>query len=432
LANITGDAFANSTQPDLALQIGVLIVAVFISLFIRKLWNDGIEKRIKISGGSITRIIVLRGSKRLSFALTLLIIILLANGVFDALGRPTGIFDLGVPLASMLAALSVLVYLLRVAAGPGGAIERLERTATVTFWMIFVLYLFDWLPLVEAFLNGIGITLGETRITLLGVIKFLIIYALLLLVAMAVSRLLEGRLSTTKSLESGVRMGLVKVIRYCLVGFAVLIALSASGLDLTTLTIIGSALGVGVGFGFQKVASNLISGFLILFDRSVRPGDVISIGNSYGWVEKMGARYIVVRDTSGVDTLIPNEEMITSQVINWSYGDRHIRLKLPVQISYGDDPELAIRLLLEASTVSERVITDPVPTAGLMEFGDNGINLELRVWIDDPEEGVSNVRSDINLAIWRLFKANDISIPFPQRDVHLVPGCVKTQEFFKA
>jgi small-conductance mechanosensitive channel len=136
-------------------------------------------------------------------------------------------------------------------------------------------------------------------------------------------------------------------------------------------------------------------------------------------VEKISARYLVVRDLNGTDTLIPNEQLVTTQVINWSYGDRHIRLKLPVQISYGDDPELAMQLLLQASKANDRVISDPAPAARLMGFGDNGINLELRVWIDDPESGVANVRSDINLAIWRAFKAHSITIPFPQRDLHL-------------
>lgn len=215
------------------------------------------------------------------------------------------------------------------------------------------------------------------------------------------------------------RMGLIKVIRYGLIGIAVLVALSVAGFDLTTLTVVGGALGIGIGFGLQKVTSNLISGFLLLFDRSIRPGDVISVGESYGWVEKMGARYLVVRDRDGVDTLIPNEELITTRVINWSYGDRHVRLKLPVQISYGDSPRLAMQLLLEASGANERVIDDPGPVVRLMGFGDDGINLELRVWINDPEQGVNNVRSDINLMIWDAFKTHNITIPYPQRDLHV-------------
>ena len=319
----------------------------------------------------------------------------------------------------MLAAVRILVFLLRVAAGPGGGTKGMELFASGVLWMGCAFYLIGWLPAVGEVLDGIAFNMGEIRISLLGVAKFLVFSVLLVLTAMALSRLVEGRLSVKQGLDSGVRIGLVKLIRYSLVGIAVLVALSAAGLDLTTLTVIGGTLGVGIGFGLQKVASNLVSGFLILFDRSIRPGDVISIGDSYGWVEKINARYLVVRDHSGVDTLIPNEQLITTEVINWSYGDRHIRLKLPVQISYDDDPELAMKLLLGASKVNERVIADPAPAARLMGFGDNGIGLELRVWIEDPELGVANVRSDINLAIWRAFKAHGITIPFPQRDLHV-------------
>jgi len=217
-------------------------------------------------------------------------------------------------------------------------------------------------------------------------------------------------------------MGISQVIKYGLIGLAFLIAISSAGINLSALSIIGGALGVGIGFGLQKVTSNLISGFLLLFDRSIRPGDVISIGDRFGWVQKLGARYAVVRDRNGVDTLIPNEELITSQVINWSYGDRHIRIKISVQISYEDDPELAIRLMEEASEISGRVLCDPPPACRLLGFGDNGIDLELRVWIDDPEEGVNNVRTEVNLEIWRRFREHGVTIPYPQRDLHLKSG----------
>ena len=174
----------------------------------------------------------------------------------------------------------------------------------------------------------------------------------------------------------------------------------------------------------QRIASNFISGFILIFDRSIRPGDVISVGDKFGWVQELRARYIVVRDRDGVETLIPNENLVTTDVINWSYTDRSVRLKVPVQISYSDDPEQAMALMLEAARATPRVMQDPPPVCRLMEFADNGIALEARVWILDPENGVSNVRSDVNLGIWKRFNEAGITIPFPQRDVyikHLVP-----------
>jgi small-conductance mechanosensitive channel len=216
------------------------------------------------------------------------------------------------------------------------------------------------------------------------------------------------------------QVGVAKFSKVALYTIAILVALNSVGIDLTTLTVFGGALGVGLGFGLQRIASNFISGFILLFDRSIRPGDVISVGERFGWVVALHARYIVVRDRDGVETLIPNETLITSEVTNWSFTDRHVRVKIPVQISYDDDPEKAMKLMEEASEANSRILKDPSPQARLIGFGDNGIDIELRLWIDDPEQGVSNVRSDVNLAIWKSFKEAGVSIPFPQRDVHLI------------
>ena len=332
------------------MQLGVLLAATLISLFVRNRWRRVIDMRIADSTESTSRVIALRATKRLFFPLSFAVLILLAYSLFELFDYPVGLFYLAWPLALVLAVIRILVFLLRISADPGVYSKRLELVVSITLVTVYVLYLFDWLPIVTTLLNGIGFSLGETRISLLGVIKFLIISTILVLVALAVARQMEGRLRDTQAFDSGIRTGVIKLVRYGLITIAVLIALSVAGLDLTTLTVLGGALGIGVGFGLQKVTSNLISGFLILFDRSIRPGDVISIGESYGWVDKMHARYLVVRDRDGVDTLIPNEELITTRVINWSYGDHSIRLKLPVQISYGDDPKLAMRLLLEATS----------------------------------------------------------------------------------
>jgi len=215
---------------------------------------------------------------------------------------------------------------------------------------------------------------------------------------------------------------LTKVSKFSLYGLAILFALKAVGIDLTAFAVFSGAIGVGIGFGLQKIFSNFISGFILLFDRSIRPGDVITIGDRFGWVQSLNARYVVVRDRDGVETLIPNENLITSEVTNWSYSDRAVRHRIPVQISYDNDPEQAMALLLEACQDKPRVLQTPEPAARLIGFGDNGIDLELRIWIDDPESGVANVVSDVNLSIWKSFKRENISIPYPQRDVRIVSG----------
>jgi len=271
-----------------------------------------------------------------------------------------------------------------------------------------------------ATLDGIGITLGKNRVTMLSVLQLGFAIAVFMVMASWLSRYIEQRAKRSEYLSASMQVGLSKLSKVLLYTIAILIALNSVGIDLTTLTVFGGALGVGLGFGLQRIASNFISGFILLFDRSIKLGDVITIGQRFGWVVAMHARYIVVRDRDGVETLIPNENLITSDVVNWSYSDKHVRVKIPVQISYDDDPEQAMKLMVDACAVSSRVLSNPEPQTRMLAFGDSGINLELRLWLDDPEDGVGSVKSEINLAIWKAFKQHKITIPYPQRDVHLL------------
>jgi small-conductance mechanosensitive channel len=361
----------------------------------------------------------LRSIERVVFPLSALLLILVASSVFRTLHLPVNLFHLAVPLLLSFAIIRMLVYILRKGFAPTPMLKAWENIISTTVWIIVALYLLGVLPVVLSTLDGLGFKLGNARITALSVINFVLLVALLFTLAMWTSATIERHMHKTSYLSPSMRVGLSKFSKFFLIGLAFFIALDAVGIDLTALTVFGGALGVGLGFGLQRIASNFISGFLLLFDRSIKPGDVISIGNKFGWVEELRARYIVVRDRDGVDTLIPNENLITSEVINWSYSDRNVRLKLPVSISYGDDPHQAIALMIHAARQHPRVLANPEPVGRLMQFGDNGIGLELRIWINDPEKGVNNVRSDINLAIWQAFKDNHITIPFPQRDVHV-------------
>ena len=202
--------------------------------------------------------------------------------------------------------------------------------------------------------------------------------------------------------------------------------LNAAGVDLTALTVLTGAIGLGLGFGLQSIAANFVSGFVLLMDRSIKPGDVISLSGqsgtsteNFGWVQELRGRYVVVRDRDGIEMLVPNQQLISNAVINWSYTDPRIRLKLPVRVSYHDDPELALQILLRACEGQRRVLRDPPPVSRLMQFGDHGIELELRFWISDPQEGVNNVRSEVNRTIWALFKEHKITIPVAQREIRM-------------
>ena len=204
--------------------------------------------------------------------------------------------------------------------------------------------------------------------------------------------------------------------------FAVLLVLPLVGIDLTVLSVFGGAIGVGLGFGLQKIASNYVSGFIILLDRSIRIGDLITADNFYGEVKNITTRYVVVRALDGREAIIPNEMLITTTVLNHSYSNRQIRLAIPVQIAYQDDPERAMRLMEEAAGKHPRVLADPPPKAFLARFADSGIELELGVWIGDPEAGMLSIRSELNLAVWRAFQEAGIHIPYPQREMRILSG----------
>jgi len=275
-------------------------------------------------------------------------------------------------------------------------------------------------------LDGIGINAGQTRISVWSVMKLLVTVSLFVVLAMWIARWFERHVLKLDALAPNMRIGIAKFTQAFLVGLSVLVGLNAAGLDLTTLNVLTGAIGIGLGFGLQSIAANFVSGFVLLMDRSIKPGDVISFTGTtgtttegFGWVKELRGRYVVVLDRDGVSTLVPNQHLITNPVINWSYSDPRVRLKLPIRVSYKDDPELAMRLMLESTTGHPRIIRDPAPVARLMAFGESGIELELRFWIPDPHEGVNNVRSDVNRAIWRLFQERGITIPVAQRAVRV-------------
>jgi small-conductance mechanosensitive channel len=268
-------------------------------------------------------------------------------------------------------------------------------------------------------LDTIAITLGGLRISALSVVEAMLSLAVLLWLATLASRLLERRITSLPNLTPSVQVLIVKLLKIVLVAIAVVIALRTVGIDLTAFAVFTGAIGVGIGFGLQKAVSNFISGLSILIDKSIKPGDVISVGNSYGWVNSLGTRYVSVITRDATEYLIPNEKLITEQVINWSYSNAEVRLKLPMGVSYNADLRKAIQLCQEAATETPRVLKQPKPLCLVKGFGDSAVDLELRIWINDPKNGVSNVKSEVFLRIWDRFRAEGIEIAFPQRDLHL-------------
>lgn len=341
------------------------------------------------------------------------------------LGLPAAGLALVAALALSMALIRLCLYVLRRVLKPGPLLEASEQLISVVIWLGVALYLLGWLRPALELMDAAAITFGEGRFSLLNLLVLIVVAAGLLMLGSVLSGVAERRLMAVSDPSIALRVGVAKVVRFALALLALLIALNMVGINLTSLAVFSGALGVGIGFGLQRIASNFISGFVLVMDRSIRPGDVISIGDSFGWVKALNARYVVVCNRDGVETLIPNENLIISEVVNWSYSDSTVRLKVPVQVSYNDDPVEAMRLMVEVAKANPRVQTEPAPAGRLLGFGDSGIELELRVWILDPQEGVNNIRSELNIGIWQAFKAAGITIPYPQRDLHvkqLPPG----------
>jgi small-conductance mechanosensitive channel len=401
-------------------QVGVLILAAAGAMLVHLTLGQSISARSEERPEQAMRRMALKTLQRILFPISMLIGVLAGRGLMAHLERPINLLELAVPLLTSLAAIRLVVYFLRKSFKPSPAVKAWENLIAMSIWTIVALHLLGWLPAVLTALDAMALDIGAHHISVLAVGKLILSVALLWILALWLAALIENRISQTEYVNISMRVALVKLSKFILLVLAFLMALNVVGIDLTALTVFGGALGVGLGFGLQRIASNFISGFIVLFDRSIRPGDVITIDNTFGWVQELHARYVVVRDRAGVERLIPNETLITTEVINWRYSDRNVRLKIPVSISYDNDPEQAMQILLDCASANARVLADPAPAARLMNFGDSGIALELRVWIQDPEAGLANVQSDINVAIWRAFKAAGIVIPYPPRDLHII------------
>lgn len=325
-------------------------------------------------------------------------------------------------LAGALTLIRMGVFVFRHTFSPGSKLKAWEGLFTYTIWGIVALHILGWLPIINDALDDYAIAFGSMRLSLFSVASFVLSAGVLLLLALWIAKAVQARIMRSQALDLNAKMALAKLAHFFLILAAVLIAIVAAGIDLTALTVFGGALGVGLGLGLQRIVSSFVSGFILVFENSVRPGDLITVHDTVGTVQAMNARYVVVRTGDGLDILIPNEELITAQITSWSYADRNVRLRLAVQVSYDDDPEAALAILDRVARAHPRVLRDPPPELNVLEFADSGINLELGVWVADPEHGIKSVRTELYLQILRAFQAVGITIPFPRREISLVDG----------
>ncbi|HEV7613052.1 MAG TPA: mechanosensitive ion channel domain-containing protein [Steroidobacteraceae bacterium] len=415
---------------NVLMEIAVVALCLLVGWFVSTaLHEHHRRRRIKTPAALTWNYFSSQGSVVAMPAILALTLVLVARTTMLAAHYDVSMLDAAARLIGFYVIVRIVVLLFTASLGNKSWMQHWENRATLLIWLIIASEYLGWLDPIISTLDSIGMATGKSRITLWSVMKLLFTLTLFVLVAAWISRWVERRLKKLSTLAPSTRIGIAKFSNAFLIGLSILLGLNAAGVDLTALTVLTGAVGLGLGFGLQSIAANFVSGFVLLMDRSIKPGDVISLSGqsgtsteNFGWVQELRGRYVVVRDRDGVEMLVPNQQLISNAVINWSYTDPRIRLKLPIRVSYRDDPEVALGILLTACEGQARVLADPAPVSRLMHFSDSGIELELRFWISDPQEGVNNVRSEVNRAIWRLFKEHKITIPVAQREIIVHSG----------
>ena len=287
-------------------------------------------------------------------------------------------------------------------------------------WTYVTLDVFGLVAEATNWLDSAGFNVGEHRLSLLLAVQAFIIIGALIAAARFVTMTTSSSIRSNDDISPSMKVLIIKALQIGFYGAALYLGVNALGIDLTGLAVLSGAIGVGLGFGLQKVVSNLVSGVIILLDKSIKPGDVISLGETFGWINSLGARYVSVVTRDGKEYLIPNEDLITGQVVNWSHSNDFVRLDIYFGTSYGDNPHKVRKLAIAAASGVDRVLTSRPTVCHIVGFGDSSVDYILRFWISDPTSGLTNIRGNVFLALWDTFAENGISIPFPQREVRML------------
>ncbi|MEP7370810.1 MAG: mechanosensitive ion channel domain-containing protein [Nitrosospira sp.] len=405
-----------------AQEISILwqLAALFASLGLAWLLQRQFRQRISPqASANRTLNISMNSLSRLLFPLLALALVIPGRWALSH-WYSTHLLNIVVPLLFALALIRAAVYMLRRVFSSQEWLRPWERFIGWAVWIGLVLHVTGLLPEILTLLDDISFHIGKQRLSVLLIVQGILAFTISMLLALWLASSLETRIMQAGAMNINQRVILSKVTRTLLTLLGVLIALSMVGVDITVLSVFGGALGVGLGLGLQKIASNYISGFIILLDRSLHIGDIVTVDNRKGEVTLLTTRYVVLKIDDGTEALIPNDTFITSTVISQTYSDHRIRLILPIQISYTSPIEAAMSIMVDVAKKQQQILTDPEPVVILKEFADSGINLELIVWVEDPEGGALRLRSSLNVEIWSEFQKHGIEIPFPQREVRLV------------
>jgi len=412
------------SQPELLFQVGLIVVLFVPAWFLSNRVEPLLEKQArKIKGmpGTLRLIVAFLRRMEWLFFVLLLGIAYLATAIAPWPEKNYLIYS-AMLLAGAWLLISVVSHAIRK--------RVVRRLFSLIVWVFVAASILGVVDDVATILDGIGFTLGEIRFSVLNAIKAVFFIGVLMWAALKTGNFLDNRIQQVDELTPSLRVLLGKILRIALIVFAVMVAMQSLNLDLTALTVLSGAVGVGIGFGLQKVVSNFISGMIILLDESIKPGDTITVGETFGWIRELRARFVSVVTRDGREYLIPNEDFITTQVINWSFSDKYVRLDVPFGVAYDSDPHEVVDIAIAAAASVDRVVaTYRPPVCWMTEFGDSSINFLLRFWIEDPQQGLTNIRGKVMMALWDAFKENDIKIPFPHREVIMkTPVTVQSAE----
>lgn len=408
------ELLVHAEPSSLIWQLGIIALIMLLAW-----WFDALIQK-KLITTDTPQHVAIKSVKRITFPVFMLLGVLLARIVFKHFGLPVSLLKLAIPLLLSLVFIRLLVYVLHKVFPNSTKLKSWELSLAGLAWIVVALHVTGLLDAVLAAMQEMSFHLGRQPVSLLVILQGLISIAATVLAALWLGRFLEVRIMRMEEMDTSSRVLLNKVLRGALLVISILVALSLVGIDIRVLSVFGGALGVGLGFGLQRIASNYICGFIILLDKSIRLGDVITLDNRMGTVSSLTGRYMVLRGQDGAESLIPNETAITQTLVNHSFSDRKVRIKITLQVAYSSPLETAMQIMVNAAKEQSRVLSDPAPAVNLLEFADNGILLELSAWIDDPEVSQAILRTDINLAIWREFQRAGVEIPFPQREIRIV------------
>lgn len=404
-------------RPWNAYQVGIIVAVFAVSYVLGRLvqgrMHEWLRTREGWPKGRLRWALVVHKRMRGILFVTLLWLVVLA---MREVTWPSRSFLLGV-VANLATAWLIVTFATRLI---GNA--PLRTVVRWGAWSYVTLNILGVLGEVEQLLESIAIELGQTRISVWLVLQAVFIIGVFFMVARFLSRTLAEQIRRNADISPSMQVLLVKFLQVLLFGGAFFLGLRSIGFDLTGLAVLSGAIGIGLGFGLQKVVSNLVSGIIILLDKSIKPGDVISLGETFGWINALGARYVSVVTRDGREYLIPNEDLITGQVVNWSHSNEFVRLDIYFGTAYADDPHVVRKLAIEAARDVERVLDFKSPVCHIVGFGDSSVDYILRFWIRDPTGGLTNIRGNVYLALWDTFKEHGISIPFPQREVKVLDG----------